>query len=120
MFRFLCCFCFVLILFSTSANAQNDIFLSTFFSGDSVMLRWVPANPEVWKAGNTNGFLIERFEADAYFDLQGQNPEGKGTLIAAVPIKQIRFGINCVNPIRIILWFLTRSTENELLIRRKS
>lgn len=50
------------------------------------MLRWVPANVETWKEGIQHGYIIERFTPDEYFDLEGQNPDGKGVWINAAPI----------------------------------
>ena len=50
------------------------------------MLRWVPANTETWKLGNKYGYEIERFTADEYLDLKGQDPTGKGTILNSNPI----------------------------------
>jgi hypothetical protein len=86
---FIPCLCVsVALFFCASARAQSaaDIFIRTFATKDSVMLRWAPANIETWKAGNKYGYLIERYTTDEYLDLAGENPEGKGTLINVVPI----------------------------------
>ncbi|HTL80171.1 MAG TPA: hypothetical protein VL651_00625, partial [Bacteroidia bacterium] len=66
--------------------AQNSIFIKTFTTHDSVMLRWVPANTDVWKIGNSNGYIIERFTTDEYLDLSGQDPIGKGMQLTSSPI----------------------------------
>jgi hypothetical protein len=50
------------------------------------MLRWVPADAETWRAGIKNGYRIERFTADAFFDLAGQDPAGKGVNVTPAPI----------------------------------
>lgn len=75
---------FALLVFPVFLVAQKspDVFIRAFVTADSVLLRWVPANPEVWRAGNAHGYRIERYTADAYFDLAGQDPSGKGTLLA--------------------------------------
>jgi hypothetical protein len=77
----------VAILFCVPARAQSaDIFIRTFATKDSVMLRWVPANIETWKAGNKYGYIIERYTTDEYLDLAGQEPDGKGTQLNSSPI----------------------------------
>ncbi|CAN5819081.1 hypothetical protein BH11BAC7_BH11BAC7_12320 [soil metagenome] len=78
----------VAVFFCKQANAQTtaDIFIRTFTTPDSVMLRWVPANVETWKAGIQHGYIIERFTPDEYFELEGQSPDGKGVMLNATPI----------------------------------
>lgn len=73
------------LLFSLSLSSQN-ILVQTFTTSDSILIRWAPSNAEVWKAGNQFGYTIERFTADQYLDLAGQNPDGKGTLLNSSPI----------------------------------
>lgn len=82
-----CLSALVAIFFCAPGRAQSaDIFIRTFATHDSIMLRWVPANIETWKAGNKHGYIIERYTTDEYLDLAGENPEGKGTLMNATPI----------------------------------
>ncbi|MDQ3109749.1 MAG: fibronectin type III domain-containing protein [Bacteroidota bacterium] len=76
----------IALCFSVSAQSSPDIFIRTFATSDSVMLRWVPANVETWKAGIRYGYTIERYTTDQYFDLEGQDPQGKGTVINSAPI----------------------------------
>ncbi|MBI3510465.1 MAG: fibronectin type III domain-containing protein [Bacteroidetes bacterium] len=53
---------------------------------DSIMLRWVPSTPAIWKLGMKSGYLIERYTMDQYLDLANEDPTGKGTLITASPV----------------------------------
>ncbi len=76
------------LLFCVKTNAQSspDIFVRTYATHDSILLRWVPANIETWKAGIQNGYIIERYTTDEYLDLAGQDLNGKGTLISKSPV----------------------------------
>jgi hypothetical protein len=82
------CFCGIFIFLNCNLTAQvtADIYIKTFATHDSVMLRWVPANPEIWKLGNKYGYEIERYTTDEYLDLEGKDPTGKGTVLNSAPI----------------------------------
>ncbi len=82
------CGTILFLINSASLHSQSspDIFIRTFATHDSIMLRWVPANTETWKLGNKYGYEIERFTADEYLDLKGQDPTGKGTILNSNPI----------------------------------
>ncbi|HET6993216.1 MAG TPA: hypothetical protein VFJ43_17915, partial [Bacteroidia bacterium] len=82
----LCGLTFFSLYNKLSAQSSADIFIRTFATHDSIMLRWVPANPETWKLGNKYGYEIERFTLDQYLDLEGQDPTGKGSVINSFPI----------------------------------
>lgn len=61
---------------------QADIYVRTFHTGDSVLLRWIPSSYSTWQKGNANGYRITRFGMDEYLDLNGNDLTGKGTVIA--------------------------------------
>lgn len=72
----------VLLVSIAGYSQQADIYVRSFHTGDSVMLRWVPSSYTTWQQGNTNGYRITRFGLDEYLDLSGQDLTGKGILIA--------------------------------------
>src|SRR5882672_10278340 len=65
---------FIICLFAYAAQAQKKVqpadtlkyerslYLLGKFYGDSVVLRWAPADPMLWKAYNAAGYVIERME----------------------------------------------------------
>lgn len=67
-------------LIAPQVNAQStpDIFIRSFTTHDSILLRWVPANIQTWKDGIKTGYTIERFTTDDYFD------NAKGQLLATI------------------------------------
>lgn len=86
-FRFFLAF---FVLFAAKVFAQNNtILIRTFTTHDSILLRWIPSSPETWRDGIEQGYLIQRFTADEYLDLAGQDPNGKGSLLTQAPIKPI-------------------------------
>lgn len=82
-------FLFFLLSVSDAIAQSSTIFIRTFTTRDSILLRWVPSSPETWRDGIEQGYFIERFTADEYLDLAGQDPNGKGTLLTQAPIKPI-------------------------------
>src|ERR1044072_3773915 len=75
-------FLFVFISIFSRAQSSQEIFIRTFTTHDSIMIRWVPATPALWKLGNQNGYIIERF-------LQSEYPNGNPTLISLSPIRPL-------------------------------
>lgn len=74
---------FILMCLAIHLHAQNSaVFVRTFHTGDSVMLRWVPSDYTTAQQGNVQGYRITRFGMDEYLDLNGQDLSGKGTVIA--------------------------------------
>ncbi|CAN5269687.1 hypothetical protein BH09BAC5_BH09BAC5_09630 [soil metagenome] len=68
--------CFVFYSANIFAQSSSEILIRSFATKDSVMLRWVPSNPEIWRAGIKYGYTIERFTADQYLDLNGSDEKG--------------------------------------------
>ncbi len=79
--RFFCTLLFI-IGFIVLRAQQSDVYIRTFHTGDSVLLRWVPSSFANWQLANTNGYRITRFGMDEYLDLGGQDLTGKGVVIA--------------------------------------
>lgn len=64
---FRCIVCVSALAAFSNVNAQDTLRVDQIIaalgrpSPDSVMLRWAPLNFNVWRAGNTNGYDIERY-----------------------------------------------------------
>lgn len=59
---------FITITFGLKLNAQeggidppHTIYMVSRACGDSIMLRWAPANYESWQRGNKNGYFVDRY-----------------------------------------------------------
>lgn len=51
----------VLLLMTVSSYAENEgVRLLTSPRKDKILLRWAPSSPEVWRLGNTYGYIVER------------------------------------------------------------
>lgn len=50
-------------------SASNTIVLKTMVSGDSVKLRWVPGNVDIWRSSMQNGYTISRIENDPTYSI---------------------------------------------------
>ena len=55
--------------------------------GNSVVLRWAPASPALWQAGNRYGYKLERFTLAP--DGSVAEPAGQGKLLAAQAIRPV-------------------------------
>jgi hypothetical protein len=63
------CLCASVAFFHRAyGQSQPDIFIRSFTTKDSIMLRWVPANVQTWKDGLKNGYTIECFTTDEFLD----------------------------------------------------
>jgi uncharacterized protein len=85
----LCVSSVVCLLNAPRLRAQSQLFIRTFVTNDSAsgtLLRWAPATPEAWRLGIKNGYIIERYTANEYLDLAGQDLDGKGTLLTDAPV----------------------------------
>src|SRR5665213_2414605 len=69
----------VVFFFLGKSLLAQSIFIQTFTTQDSILIRWVPANVETWKLGNKNGYIIERF-------LQSDFPGGNITQLSPLPM----------------------------------
>jgi len=67
---------FSLILFFIyhfGSTQSPDLFVKTKSTGNSVVIRWIPANPDVWKIAKSKGFIIQRTEIENELQLSSVN-----------------------------------------------
>ena len=76
---------FILIVFSLNINAQDqNIALLCSPRENSVLLRWAPGNPKIWRMGNEYGYIVKRYTVLQNKKIPKDIPE---TLLTPTPLK---------------------------------
>jgi uncharacterized protein len=77
------------LLYTTSLQAQHvepSIRVISKVNKDGVWLRWAPTEFEVWKLGNTRGYILERFTLKQNGTIDLETP----THLNSIPIKPLK------------------------------